>query len=161
MAELTWTYGADVERRFLSKIAFGDHCWEWQGWCQPNGYGVFDVKPRKHLAHRAAYALFVGPVPDLSVLHRCDNPRCVRPGHLFLGTAQDNSDDMVAKGRWRGYENRRGEAHHMTRVTEDMVREMRAAHAGGMSQRSVGRAFGVPAGTIHFILTGKTWGHVA
>jgi hypothetical protein len=73
-----------------------DACWPWTAYCQPNGYGEFDKK----WAHRVAYELAIGPItPGGTICHTCDNPRCVNPSHLFLGTQGDNVRDMVAKGR--------------------------------------------------------------
>jgi hypothetical protein len=75
-------------------------CWEWRGRILQNGYGQFDVKRRPTAAHRYAYELTYGAIPDgLIVCHRCDNPRCVRPDHLFLGSHADNARDKSAKGR--------------------------------------------------------------
>ncbi len=74
-------------------------CWEWQGWLDKDGYGTFRSSVNKSRAHRWSYSNFVGPIGDLLVLHLCDNPKCVRPSHLFLGTQQDNMRDMYGKGR--------------------------------------------------------------
>lgn len=78
----------------------GDGCWEWCGSRVGAGYGRLIVEGQAIGAHRLAYEVFVGPIPDgLWVLHHCDNPPCVNPDHLFLGTALDNTRDMLAKGR--------------------------------------------------------------
>lgn len=92
-----------AEWRFWTKVLPVDSgCWEWQGHRLPKGYGHFRGLTAKNVkAHRFAYELLVGPIPDgLRVLHRCDNPPCVNPVHLFLGTDKDNSDDKIAKGRY-------------------------------------------------------------
>lgn len=89
---------------FWDRVAFigaeGDGCWEWLGPMYRNGYGAAPHEKRPKLAHRVAWILAHGPIDDgLMVLHRCDNRRCVRPEHLFLGTAKENTHDMIRKGR--------------------------------------------------------------
>jgi len=74
-------------------------CWLWSGYTMPNGYGHFSIGTKSHLAHRVSYLYFKGQPGNLYVCHKCDNPYCVNPEHLFLGTHQDNIRDMVSKGR--------------------------------------------------------------
>ena len=94
--------------RFWDKVTIGDDCWEWQAYRipPPSGYGQFGMggrRGRMHPAHRVAWLLWHGTIPEgMRVLHRCDNPPCVRPDHLFLGTQADNVRDMHQKGRYRG-----------------------------------------------------------
>lgn len=76
-------------------------CWEWQGVMHHSGYGCFKDKGQFRYTHRAAYEAFHGPTEGLFVCHRCDNPRCCYPGHLFLGSHKENMADMKAKGRGR------------------------------------------------------------
>lgn len=90
--------------RFFSKVEFVGYCWVWTGAKKVGKnalpYGFFGVNGKNQLAHRFAYRQFVGPIPSgLYVLHKCDNPSCVNPVHLFLGTAKDNAQDCVSKGR--------------------------------------------------------------
>jgi hypothetical protein len=97
--------GRTLEERFILRVKKGRGCWEWTGARNWKGYGVLRVDERNQLAHRIAYQLAYGETPfDLYVLHHCDNPGCVRPDHLFLGTLADNNADMRAKGRnwWPG-----------------------------------------------------------
>lgn len=89
--------------RFLAKLDRSGECWEWRGGCNPAGYGQFG-RGGEHggmtLAHRWAYAHFIGPIPsEQNVLHRCDNPPCCNPDHLFLGTQAENMEDCQTKGR--------------------------------------------------------------
>lgn len=92
--------GGSVESRFWSKVQKTDDCWLWRATRFPKGYGQIKIKGRRRLAHRVAWELTNGPIPDgLQVCHHCDNPPCVRPDHLFLGTQSDNIQDAVSKGR--------------------------------------------------------------
>jgi hypothetical protein len=88
--------------RFCQKVAWQKSnrmCWLWTGAVLKSGYGAFHVRGRCEKAHRASYLLFNGPIGKLCVLHHCDNPLCVNPTHLFLGSPLDNSRDMILKKR--------------------------------------------------------------
>lgn len=91
--------------RFWAKVRKGEDCWEWQGGRNSRGYGVFykdGRRSRQELAHRVSYELAYGPIPSgVFACHSCDNPPCVHPDHLFLGTGLDNSRDSTDKGRHR------------------------------------------------------------
>lgn len=106
--------GIPLETRFWAQVDMRSgiwECWEWTGARLPRGYGFAwdNAVGANRLAHRLAWELTNGPIPDdLWVLHRCDNPPCVRPDHLFLGTAADNAHDMMAKGRGRRQRTRQG-----------------------------------------------------
>lgn len=96
-----------LEDRFLQKVLKTENCWEWIGSKIPNGYGKIMVKIEKkkykyQYAHRVSYEIYIGKINNnLCVLHRCDNPSCVKPEHLFLGTQKDNMEDRERKNRGR------------------------------------------------------------
>lgn len=98
-----------TEERFWARVDRGDGCWEWRGCKKRNGYGWVGVRKEQWVAHRLAWTFVNGPIPTgLHVCHRCDNPSCVRPDHLFIGSHADNMADMKAKGRGRASGRPRG-----------------------------------------------------
>lgn len=148
------------EARFWAKVSqTEDGCWLWTAYCNQKGYGRVGAEGRKvKSAHRVAWELMYGPILNgLHVLHRCDNPSCVRPDHLFLGTNKDNAGDREAKGRGnqpRGLQN--GNA----KLTDAFVKEI-LANKGTMTQARIAGVFGVTRSTISKVLLGKSWRHVA
>lgn len=146
----------DPLRRFWSRVRKGDGCWIWLGKPTPKGYGIISVDKRHAYAHRFAFALHNGPIPDgLDVLHSCDNPLCVNPEHLFLGTHVDNMADMVAKGR-----NPRGERMGNTRLSDADARRIRELHRRGLKPKQLGAIFGVAPPVIGNIVARRTWKHL-
>lgn len=135
-------------------------CQVWTEHTTKAGYGQFYLHsgdPR--LAHSVSYALTKGPVPPrLHVCHHCDNPPCVRPDHLFIGTAADNARDMVAKGRQGP--RYPGSERANARLTEEDVRAIRAVPYFYGRARRLARLYGVSDHTIRDVLTGKAWRHV-
>lgn len=98
--------GRPAEERFWKSVLKTDECWNWTAW-KYQGYGYFNVNGKLMGTHRFSWILHNGAIPDaLCVLYHCDNPSCVKPDHLFIGTKQDNTDDMIAKGRARFRGNR-------------------------------------------------------
>lgn len=148
-----------LEEQFLQRLGrtTEDGCIIWAGLTAGNGYGVIGHRSRNVYAHRIAYERAHGPIPDgLWVLHRCDNPLCINPDHLFLGTQRDNIDDMVSKNRQC-----RGESITSSKLTADLVREIRTKHASGrFSQRQLAREYHVGAMTINKIINRRTWAHI-
>jgi len=137
-----------IAQRFWPKVDVRgpDECWPWKAFRMPAGYGQVggELKPdgtrRMEYTHRVSWELHFGPVPaGMVVCHRCDNPPCVNPKHLFIGTTQDNASDAKAKGRTA-----LGERNGQVKLTDAQVREIRRRHAaGGVTQRSLAHKFGV------------------
>jgi hypothetical protein len=138
------------ERRFWAKVTTGDGCWEWAGYTDSYGYGQLQTG-LKEPAHRVSWEINVGPIPEgLQVLHHCDNPPCVRPDHLFLGTQSDNIKDMWAKGR--------GQSGAILTVAD--VRAIRQGAALGQQMPEMAQTYGVSTTAIRDVVTGRRWGSV-
>lgn len=177
-----WQYDRDqAESRFWSQVDKSPHpkgCWIWTGDRQPrSGYGRFFAQ-KTHMAHRYSYEIAHAPIPrGLLACHKCDNPPCVNPDHIFLGTHQDNHDDMHAKGRGiTGHKftdgRSRGEKNPRAKLTTTQVAEIRAIYQGDGRKNKVGglrgRAttptlkqlaaqYGVAFSVIHAIVTNQIW----
>lgn len=148
--------------RFLKKIDKQiNGCWLWQATKTKLGYGQLVVDGIPTYAHRIAYELFVGPIPEgMCVLHRCDNPSCVSPTCLWLGTHQDNTRDMWRKNR---HYDARGIKHGRAKLTEKEVVAIRGLYkySPRFTQVKLAALFGVSFSSIHQIIKRKIWKHVA
>jgi hypothetical protein len=132
-------------------------CVEWSGARSGDGYGAVYIDGKQRAAHRVAWEKAKGVIPDgMWILHRCDNPLCVNPDHLFLGTAKDNTQDCIRKGRRN---TPRGSQHSRAKLTEDDVRTM-VALSVEKRQSQIARDFGVSDALVSLILRGKAWKHV-
>ena len=131
-------------------------CWIWMGATQVRGYGELISHNRKHLAHRASYEAFVGPIPKgMNVCHSCDNVYCVNPAHLFLGTQKQNLQDMASKGR-----STRGQRNPMAKLTEEEVKDIKYFLSIGINDSDIAKQYEVTRGAINLIKQGKRWNHV-
>jgi hypothetical protein len=131
--------------RFLDLVKKTDTCWEWQG-IKEDGYGIFSVDGKKVAAHRWAYEAFRKPIPEGKMIcHRCDNPSCVRPKHLKIGTAQSNYNDAIRRNRTS------------RKLTAYEVKQIRELRKRGMTRKWITEKYGVSTDTIQDIEFARTW----
>lgn len=139
--------------RFWSQVNFGSGagCWEWAGkWNQQRGYGWFTGKHSggRQYAHRYVYAAINGEIPKgIYICHRCDNPRCVRPDHLFAGTPRENIRDAMAKGRMKGFVSQR-------KLSDADVLDILRLHDQGIGHPDIAQQFGVTTQWVARIIAG-------
>lgn len=154
--------------RYFSKVdqSAPGGCWPWTGARDQDGYGIFwdgTYRPsgagRYVRVTRWTYEQFVGPIEgNKNLCHRCDNPPCVNPGHLFLGTHAENHADREAKGRGR---RKHGATHVGAKLTDEQVRAIRSRYAaGGVTQRRLAAEFGVSNQLVSTIVRRKVWTHI-
>ncbi len=148
-----------IAERFWPKVrkqSIG--CWEWLG-CRSAGYGQIWMDGRMVFSHRVSWMLCRGDIPHgLQVLHSCDNPLCVRPDHLFLGTQKENVADCIRKNR---RDQVFGERNGSAKLTESDVRQIRRLLDLGHTATSLARRYSVHHVSISQIKLGKTWVHVS
>lgn len=143
-------------KRFWSNVDKSGECWVWTATLS-KGYGRFRNDGRYDRASRIAWYLTYGRIPDnFIVCHHCDNPSCVNPNHLFLGTHKDNAQDKVRKGRAQW-----GEQATLGKLNREQVFEIRNLYLQGVSQRELARRHGVTSKAIKKILTGEHWKNLA
>lgn len=158
------SHAKPLEQRFWAKVdkngPVPDHrpelgaCWIWIGSKTSNGYGKISAYRRLDMSHRVSWRLHFEPIPPgMNVLHSCDNPACLRPDHLFLGTTLDNVRDRIQKNRTV-----KGSA----KLTEEAVREIRDKYRSTkVSMAQLGKQYGVSPATICLAITRQTWNNVA
>ena len=143
-------------QRFTKKFIVNNktNCWEWIACIHPNGYGQFLLNNKKCAAHRVSYELHVGKIPDdLLVCHTCDVKNCVNPNHLFLGTQQENVDDMIKKGRAN---KAKGSKSGNAKLNESQARVIKKLLAS-ISVKEVAGLFSASKNTVHRIKNGTHW----
>ena len=170
--------------KFWSKVLKTNCCWIWNGWIKKNGYGGINFSGKNFYAHRISFIIANGEIPDSQpvICHRCDNPRCVNPSHLFAGTTLDNVRDMISKGRrcpketmrrlikkaaQRGKNHythrnpdliRRGEQHPNSKLKSWQIKRIKIIYASGVvTQKQVGILFGIHRSHVSLIVNSKTW----
>lgn len=146
-----------LEERFWEKVKKTDNCWLWIG-ARSGGYGMIRRGDKAVIAHRLAYEWTNGPIPDgLDICHTCDNPACVRPSHLFAGTARDNALDAAHKGRLVVP---RGERSSFAKLKDADIPNIRRLLAEGITKTDIGKQYGVSRTTIYGIASGHNWTHI-
>lgn len=146
---------ARAATRFWKKLQQTDSCWRWLGSLDRDGYGLHSIGRRTIRAHRFSYWLHFGDPGDQIVMHVCDTPACVHPGHLRLGTTLDNVRDKIAKGRLRVPH---GDEHWSRKFSHRDVVRIRALWATGeWTQTAIAKRYGVSLTTIHRAIRHKTW----
>lgn len=151
---------AAILKRFWPKVARGgpDDCWLWTAGVNHAGYGSMGGgRGVTLLAHRVSWEVHRGPIPQgLFVCHHCDNPPCVNPRHLFIGSQRDNMDDKVRKGRQR-----RGQCHCLAKLTEVDVQSIRRRYAASsITQQALADEFGITQSNVSMIVNGVTWSNL-
>jgi hypothetical protein len=143
----------NTSEKLISKSKRTDGgCWEYQGYQDRGGYCHIFYKGKERRVHRVAWMTWRGPIPDgLFVLHHCDNPRCINPKHLFLGTDADNAHDKISKGR---AVNLKGEDHGNAKLTSQQVSEIRMS---GLPQRVTASIYGVSKTEVGRIRRREYW----
>jgi len=145
--------------RFFSRVVKKKSgCWEWVGHRNGFGYGIILVDYKQKRAHRHSWEIHKGSIPSgLCVLHKCDNPPCVNPDHLFLGTQRENQHDMHSKKRNK---QPKGEYSGMAVLTNKLVIKIRNMRKLGQTHRDIAKHIGVSCGAVAAVLSGRTWRHV-
>ena len=153
-----------MSKYFWRKVKKPDGCWEYQGYRDKNGYGKTSVNTKVISAHRFAWEFYNGKIPEgMVVCHKCDNPPCVRPDHLFLGTTMENYRDYVQKfGHPKNNGGKRnskcnGVKKKSVYLTDAQAQEIQAIYAKGLlGSTLIGRMFNVSGRTVRDIVQGKT-----
>lgn len=141
---------------FWQKVDKSGECWNWKGAKFNSGYGMVRYQKKNYCAHRLSYAMVHGGVPGgMIVCHKCDNPTCVNPAHLFAGTHKDNSQDMMKKGRKHDSS---GENNGQAKLNKVQVTEIRHTYAlGNITCEELAKKYGVSSSLIGMIASGKSW----
>ncbi|SNY95513.1 HNH endonuclease [Halomonas sp. hl-4] len=153
---------ADDRMRFLNRIEVDQAtgCWEWQAGRNKDGYGRMKVGSRDELAHRVSYTIYKGPIPHGKIAcHSCDNTGCVNPEHLWLGSNEDNTQDMMKKGRHRSAGSL-GSRNPRSVLSEADAIEVLELIDQGLTNKAIAAKFSVTHSTISCIRRGKSWKHL-
>ncbi len=153
--------GETWQDRFWKKVSRTQSCWEWTGSLTSTGYGCVRVEWKLYKSHRLSWEMHNGAIPDgLHVCHACDNRLCVNPEHLFLGSASDNTADMMRKGRG-SFVTHHGEDNVASKLSNaDVLEIRRLASDGKIRQGDIGAMFGISQAKVSQIKLRKNWRHI-
>jgi len=149
-----------IESRFWNNVPMREEgkCWNWHGAKLKDGYGQIKIAGSPVQAHRLSWSMINGEIPEGMVIrHTCDNPSCVNPAHLLIGTHKDNIADKYARGR---NPSQVGSDNNCSKLTESDVASIKDRLSIGERQRDIAEAFGITQSQVSNIATGKQWGHV-
>lgn len=149
---------ADLRDRFWMNVRKQGECWIWQLSLAKAGYGQYTFKDQNYSAHRLAYFLHHGSIPDGKIVcHKCDNPACVNPDHLFAGTYLENNHDCKTKGRFKAGGGPKPIGQKLTRADVDIIRSEYAANPVRGKCAELARRFGIKLCSVSDILKGRSW----
>jgi len=167
------------KKKIIEKSLKKDGCWIWIGVVSNAGYGKTRYEKKDISAHRLSYIVFIGSIPDgKNVCHKCDEKRCVNPEHLWLGSQSENIKDCVKKGRFTGtkgfkwtdevrkkmknrtHADRKGEKHHLKKLINDDIKEIRRLYDSGINQKELSLRYKVHQSCISNIVRYKSWSHI-
>ncbi len=150
--------GLTIKERFYSKFKVNEDngCWEWVANRFPKGYGCFKLNGKSQAAHRISYEIHTGEIQEgMVICHKCDNPCCVNPVHLFMGTQKDNLLDRKIKGR-----SIFGEKNGRCKLKTEDINIIRRLLSKKVDQRDIAKEFGVGQTTISRIKLNESWSHI-
>lgn len=145
-----------IKNKLLNNIILNKDCWEWKGTKNKKGYGQVKYNGGRFYVHRLSYLIFIGDFyENKCVCHSCDNPSCINPKHLWLGTPKENTQDMIKKGR--RFDNSK-DNHPLSKLTiKDVISIKKEYSIGDKTQKEIAKDFGVVHQTISAILNNKRW----
>jgi hypothetical protein len=157
LTKITLEYKEKTKNRLLKNINIDNktECWNWVKYKQ-EGYGYIGFNKSIHLTHRVSYFIFIGPFDEkLKVCHRCDNPSCINPQHLFIGTQKDNVQDCIIKKRFNRQINiKKGEQNPACRISDAMVSEVFNKLKSGIKQCLIAKEYGIGDSSVSRIKRG-------
>lgn len=150
-------YNESLKSRILVKFRGVSGCWEWYGYITKYGYGQTTYRSKSILANRLSWMLFNGELKkELDVCHHCDNPKCINPDHLFVGTASENIQDCFNKNR----KSHKGVNHPGAKITDDDVKKILQLRRTGWTYRKLSDRFKISVGAVNCVINRRTWKHV-